>query len=185
MEALFGSGSPMWAMPAMGTVGVGYQAGFANPSATMTSPEAVQGFSRAGLSAPAPLPAIPGGLFMGFTTLATAPGVTPTAVLAAVAMRRGQPQGPANDQEIEDFLYDALELLPGTSDIEVRCEGARVTMTGSVHHKRLKRDIAEIAWAIPSVNDVQNNVTIASRRRARANAGREAEPQGTQGRKQG
>src|SRR3954454_21814572 len=134
MEALFGSGSPMWAMPAMGTVGVGYQAGFVNPSATMTSPEAVQGFSRAGLSVPAPLPAIPSGLFMGFTTLATAPGVTPTAVLAAVAMRRGQPQGPANDQEMEDFLYDALELLPGTSDIEVRCEGALVTMSGSVHH---------------------------------------------------
>jgi BON domain len=100
-------------------------------------------------------------------------GVTATALLATVAMRRGQPLGPANDQEIEDFIYDALELVPGANDIEVRCEGGRATLTGVVPHKRLKRDAGEIAWAIPSVNDVLNNVTIAARRRSRA--GRENE----------
>jgi hypothetical protein len=101
-------------------------------------------------------------------------GLTAPSLLAAVAMRRGQPQGPTNDQEVEDFIYDALELLPGAADVEVRCEGGRVTLTGSVQHKRLKRDVGEIAWAIPGLHDVQNNVTIASRRRTRS-AQREGE----------
>jgi len=101
-------------------------------------------------------------------------GLTAPSLLAAVAMRRGQPQGPTNDQEVEDFIYDALELLPGAGDVEVRCEGGRVTLTGSVQHKRVKRDVGEIAWAIPGLHDVQNNVTIASRRRTRSGA-RDAE----------
>jgi osmotically-inducible protein OsmY len=89
-------------------------------------------------------------------------------------MRRGQPQGPTTDAEVEEFLYDALELLAGASDVEVRNENGRATLTGTVPHKRLKRDIGEIAWAIPGVNDVQNNVTITARRRSRT-ANREAE----------
>ena len=83
-------------------------------------------------------------------------------------MRRGQPLGPTNDQEIEDFIYDAFDLLPGTNDVEVRVEGGRATLTGSVPHKRLKRDVGEMAWTIPTLNDVQNNVTITQRRRSRA-----------------
>jgi len=102
-------------------------------------------------------------------------GLTAPSLLTAVAMRRGQPQGPTTDQEVEDFIYDALELLPGAADLEVRCEGGRLTLTGSVQHKRLKRDAGEIAWAIPGLHDVQNNVVIASRRRTRS-ANREGEP---------
>ena len=101
-------------------------------------------------------------------------GVTAPALLTAIAMRRGQPLGPTNDQEIEDFIYDAFDLIPGASDVEVRCEGGRATLTGSVPHKRLKRDVGEIAWAIPTLNDVQNNVTIAARRRSRTSS-RDAE----------
>jgi osmotically-inducible protein OsmY len=89
-------------------------------------------------------------------------------------MRRGQLAGPANDQDVEDFIYDALELLPGSNDIEVRCENGRVTLSGTVAHKRLKRDSGEVVWAIPSVNDVVNNITIATRRRSRVQ-GREME----------
>ncbi len=112
------------------------------------------------------------------------PGVTVPALLAAVAMRRGQPLGPTNDREFEDFLYDALELLPGTNDIEVRCEGGRVTLTGTVQHKRVKHDVGEIAWAISGVNDVVNNVNIAARRRGRATEREgEAPPAATGGRK--
>jgi len=77
---------------------------------------------------------------------------------------------------------DALDLLPGSGDIEVRCDGGRTTLTGQVSHKRLKRDAGEIAWAIPSVNDVQNNVTIVPRRRSRPI--REAETPVVAGRKQ-
>jgi hypothetical protein len=100
--------------------------------------------------------------------------VTAPSLLAAVALRRGQLQGPTNDQEVEEFIYDALELLPGAADVETRCENGRATLTGSVQHKRTKRDAGEIAWSIPGIHDVQNNVSITSRRRARA-AGREAE----------
>jgi hypothetical protein len=111
-------------------------------------------------------------------------GVTAPSLLAAVALRRGQPQGPVTDQESEDFLYDALELLPGAADVDIRCEGGRATLTGTVHHKRVKRDVGEIAWAIPGLNDVQNNVTIVSRRRTRTASSREAEVPGVSARKQ-
>ena len=94
-------------------------------------------------------------------------GVTAPALVSAIAMRRGQPAGPTSDQEIEDFIYDALELLPGSSEVEVRCDGGRTSLSGAVWQKRLERDIGEIAWAIPAINDVQNNITIAPRRRSR------------------
>src|SRR5262249_16078504 len=95
-------------------------------------------------------------------------------LLVAVAVRRGQPMGPTNDQEIEDFISDALDLLPGTNDVDVRCESGRATLTGSVSYKRVKSDAGEVVWAIPNVNDVQNNIPIAARRRSRTSA-RDAE----------
>jgi hypothetical protein len=105
------------------------------------------------------------------------------ALLEAVAARRGQPLGPTNDQECEDFIFDAFELIPAASEVDVRCEAGRITLTGSVQQKRLKHDVGEIAWSIPGVNDVQNNITIVNRRRARS-AGREVEtPATTPGRK--
>jgi hypothetical protein len=111
--------------------------------------------------------------------------VTASSLLTAVAMRRGQPQGPSNDHEIEEFIYDTLDLFPGAADVEVRCENGRATLTGTVQHKHTKRDVSEIAWAIPAVQDVQNNVSITSRRRARA-AGRDADaPATVSARKQG
>jgi len=108
-------------------------------------------------------------------------------LLAAVAFRRGQLQGPTNDQEVEEFIDDALDLLPGAADVEARCENGRATLTGSVHHKRTKRDAGEIAWSIPGIQDVQNNVSIASRHRARTTTtAREAEaPPSSPARKQG
>jgi hypothetical protein len=125
----------------------------------------------------------PVGSFPAFSGAEIAVGVAASALLAAVAMRRGQPLGPTNDQETEDFIYDALDLLPGATDVEVRCEGGRATITGTVPHKRLKRDVGEIAWAIPSLNDVQNNITITARRRSRGQ-GRETEPPSVGARKQ-
>jgi hypothetical protein len=95
-------------------------------------------------------------------------GVTAPALVTAIAIRRGQPAGPTSDLEIEEFLYDALDLLPGSTDVEVRCDGGRASLAGAVSKKGLKRDIGEIAWAIPAISDVQNNITIAPRRRSRA-----------------
>jgi hypothetical protein len=122
-----------------------------------------------------------GATIPSFAGSEVAVGVPVAALLATVAVRRGQPLGPSNDQEIEDFIYDALELLPGSSEVDVRCEGGRVTFTGGVHYKRLKRDVGEIAWAIPGVNDVQNTITITARRRSRAVT--QGEPQAAVGRK--
>jgi hypothetical protein len=95
-------------------------------------------------------------------------GITAPALMAAIAMRRGQPNGPGSDQDVEELLYDAIELLPSAGEVEVRCEGGRVSLTGSVPHKRVKRDVGELAWAIPGINDVNNSIAIATRRRARA-----------------
>jgi len=96
------------------------------------------------------------------------PEISAPALVAAVALRRGQPEGPATDQEVEEFIYDTFELLAGAGDVDVRSEGGRVTLTGNVSHKRLKHDLGEIVWAIPAVTDVQNNMTITARRRGRS-----------------
>jgi hypothetical protein len=122
-----------------------------------------------------------GATIPSFAGSEVAVGVPVPALLATVAVRRGQPQGPSNDQEIEDFIYDALELLPGSGEVDVRCEGGRVAFTGTVHYKRLKRDVGEIAWAIPGVNDVHNTITITARRRSRGVT--QSEPQAAVGRK--
>jgi hypothetical protein len=109
-------------------------------------------------------------------------GVTAPALVTAIALRRGQPAGPTSDVEIEEFLYDALDLLPGSTDVEVRCDGGRASLAGAVSKKGLKRDIGEIAWAIPAISDVQNNITIAPRRRSRAQS-RDTEPSAVAARK--
>jgi hypothetical protein len=122
----------------------------------------------------------------GSVSLAPQPPVgSASTLVAAVALRRGQPNGPTTDQDVEELIYDTLELLPGANDVEARCEGGRVSLSGTVSHKRLKRDIGEIAWSIPSLVDVMNTITISSRRRTRgfARDGESATPPGA-GRKQ-
>ena len=198
-EMIFGSGSPMWS--AMPSIGLAYQPMsvtnrpigaplFSSPAIAgaigggLTGApvlSAQQNLSGSGYVAPYPFAPSPSSTLIGADVTGL---VTAASLLTAVAVRRGQPQGPANDHEVEDFIYDALDLLPGTADVEVRCENGRATLTGVVQHKRTKRDIGEIAWAIPGLQDVQNNVSIASRRgRARA-AGRDAEPTAASARKQ-
>lgn len=187
-DPFFGSGQTTWgamsapgfgrAVPSMpiGNPGPAIASGSLPAQGQIGQPADVLGYGIAQAFAP---PATAGG-FGAVSALpvgAFAPVVTSSALVTAVAMRRGQPAGPANDAEIEDFVYDALELIPGTTEVEVRCESGRVTLTGSVPHKRHKRDIGEIVWAIPSVADVQNNATIAARRRTR-HSGREAEASG-------
>ena len=118
------------------------------------------------------------------TPLVVPQGVMAPVLMATIAARRGLPQGPTSDHDVEELLYDATELLPGAADVEVRCEGGRVTLTGSVPHKRIKHDLGELAWAIPAINDVQNTLNISGRRRSRG-LGREPEAQPAgQGRKQ-
>jgi BON domain len=106
-------------------------------------------------------------------------GVPASALIATMSLRRGQPHGPVSDQDVEELLYDAVELVPGAGEVEVRCEGGRVSLTGAVPNKRIKHDVGELAWAIPGINDVHNTLTITTRRRARAvNRESEAQPSG-------
>jgi len=167
-QSPFGGGMGTGQQTSSPTIGDLYMLG--NPS-MMANPTTNVSTGLSAAIVPSPI-----GSFPTFTGTEIAIGVTAPALLAAVAMRRGQPLGPTNDQEIEDFIYDALDLLPGASDVEVRCENGKATVTGSVPHKRLKRDVGEVAWAIPSLNDVQNNIVVTARRRSRSQQGRENEP---------
>jgi len=191
LETLFGTGSPMWtAMPSPGVafqmpMAVGNRTAAQGPLTSGTLPTNPYGYAG-GLGNGLSYLQSPSAALVGPDGITAMAGVmTAPLLLAAVAMRRGQPQGPTNDQEVDDFMYDALDLLPGAADVDVRCEGGRLTLTGNVQHKRVKRDVGEIAWAIPGLQDVQNNVTITSRRRARP-AGRDTEASpGVTSRKQG
>jgi hypothetical protein len=173
-ELLFGSGPQIW--PVIPMSNFGQLPSFAtNRGATIvpaTPSDPAQSMNAIWQATPV--------TSIGVPNAATA--ITPQMLLTTVAVRRGQPNGPTNDQDMEDFIYDALELLPGSNDVEVRCENGRVTLTGTAPHKRLKRDAGEVVWAIPSVNDVQNNITIATRRRSRTQ-GREMEGAAPGGRK--
>lgn len=179
-EPFFGAGPQLW--PAMPVPGFGYfstmPGGRHSGGAPMTAPP-FTGSAMAGAQPPEPAASMGGqwqtagtggpvgGLqpLLGFEYTG---GITPQALLAAVAMRRGQPMGPTNDQEVEDFICDALDLVPGANDVEVRLENGRATLTGLVSHKRVKRDVGEILWAMPGISDVQNNITISTRRRTRS-----------------
>jgi hypothetical protein len=172
-ELLFGSAAPIW--PAMPAPAFGY----------FQTPLAGRGLPFAGPTST--LAAEPHGALPPLVALGgpdAGASVTAPMLLSAVAMRRGQPLGPTNDQEVEDFIYDALDFLPGTSEVEVRCEGGRTTLTGTVQQKRFKRDVGEIVWAIPAVNDVQNNIAITARRRSRAQRSESEPPTVVAGRKQ-
>ena len=197
LQAPFGTTGPGWmglSSPGFGWLPTSIASGnptFAGPQvhgfgATAATPESGVGLAPFSPSAfgwgnhlMAPLTPLPLS-----TPFVVPDGITAPALLTAIAARRGQPQGPTSDHDVEEFIYDAVELLPGAGDVEVRCEGGRVTLTGSVPHKRLKRDVGEIAWAIPGINDVQNTVGITTRRRSRAfTREQEAQPSGA-GRKQ-
>ena len=162
VETLFGSSAQLWpTLPLSAIPSVYFQgprAGVPNGPGTMA-------------------PQFAGGA-VGNSPALTTPdmtgGITAQALLTVVAARRGQPMGPGTEADIEDFISDALDLLPGATEIEIRCEDGRVTLTGAVPNKRVKRDAGEIAWAIPALQDVQNNITIAARRRSRTGR-REAE----------
>jgi hypothetical protein len=173
-EIIFGSVPQVWSPFPYGQAGI-------RPLTNPATGQTMQGpiLANSGVGTPATMASVPAfnpgvpGMTSAISALPMAGfelagSVSVPALLATVAVRRGQPLGPTNDQEIEEFIGDALDLLPGSSDIEVRCEGGRVILTGQVSQKRLKREAGEVAWFTPRVNDVQNNVTIVARRRSRS-----------------
>ena len=152
-QGLFGAVTPNW---------TGISPGPAWPVFGATFPGA-ESVPAAGYAS-TPLPIMSGNVS---TPVVVPGGVPASALIATMSLRRGQPHGPISDQDVEELLYDAVELMPGAGEVEVRCEGGRVSLTGSVPNKRIKRDVGELAWAIPGINDVHNTITIATRRRSR------------------
>ena len=104
MESLFGSATPLWA--GLATSGFGWPAA-ASPFANR--PMAPSGTLSAPVGATLGMPVGPVGYDLP---------VLPTAgsIIATVAARRGQPMAPSSDAELEDFLYDCVEFLPGTGE---------------------------------------------------------------------
>jgi hypothetical protein len=87
------------------------------------------------------------------------------------------------DEEIEHLISEALDsdpFLPATAEVEIRAESGQVTLTGTVPHKQTKHAIGELAWNVPGIVDVQNNLEVASRRRIRAGLRKEAAQAGQQ-----
>lgn len=164
-QGLFGSVTPSWTGISPGPLWPAFGASFTGAE---SAPGPISGYGLAG----GPGQFGPSGLSYGgagltptmsanIATPFVAPGSVPAStVIATMAMRRGQPQGPVSDQDVEELLYDAIELMPSAGEVEVRCEGGRVSLTGSVPNKRVKRDVGELAWAIPGINDVHNALNI-------------------------
>jgi hypothetical protein len=170
-QGLFGSVTPAWTGLTPGPVWPAFGASFSAEGA----PAAMSGYGLAntvgpfassglGYAAPGTAPMTSGNINTPFVVPGSVPAST---VIMTMAMRRGQPHGPTSDQDVEELLYDAIELMPAAGEVEVRCEGGRVSLTGSVPSKRVKRDVGELAWAIPVITDVHNALNIATRRRAR------------------
>lgn len=86
--------------------------------------------------------------------------------------------GLPTDEEITEMIYDSLDadpLIPWDADVDVSVDAGTVTLTGTVPNKRIKHAAGDDAWWIPGVIDVQNNLEVTGRHRARgAEAGAQA-----------
>jgi hypothetical protein len=84
-----------------------------------------------------------------------------------------------SDDEVENLISEALDSDPvfaGNVEVEVQCEAGVVTLTGNVPHKFIKRAVGELAWGVPGIVDVKNNVELSGRRRIRAGLRKEGAP---------
>ncbi|MEW6731075.1 MAG: BON domain-containing protein [Acidobacteriota bacterium] len=70
--------------------------------------------------------------------------------------------GLLNDDAIVELVYNLIDCDPVclNADIQVRCETGEVTLSGMVPNKHIKQIVGNIAWSIPSVTDVHNNINV-------------------------
>jgi hypothetical protein len=69
-----------------------------------------------------------------------------------------------SDKEIQDMLYEAFAAQVPTSetvDVAALVEEHIVTLRGRVSGPDVKQKIAELAWSIPGVRDVQDEIGVA------------------------
>ncbi len=66
------------------------------------------------------------------------------------------------DTQIQDDVSQRLWLdgQIDASDIDVQVNNAVVTLTGAVQSRQMKRWAEDIAWAVPGVDDVQNQLSV-------------------------
>ncbi|MBI4319426.1 MAG: BON domain-containing protein [Chloroflexi bacterium] len=85
--------------------------------------------------------------------------------------------GLPTDEEITEMVYDAIDgdpLIPYDADIDVEVDAGAVTLSGAVPNKDMKHAAGDDVWWVPGVTDVENNLMVTGRRRAKG-APREVE----------
>ncbi|MCL5961266.1 MAG: BON domain-containing protein [Chloroflexi bacterium] len=78
--------------------------------------------------------------------------------------------GLPTDEEMEEMVYDAIDadpLIPYDADINVAVDTGVVTLSGTVTNKRIKHSAADDAWWVPGVVDLNNEIAVVERRRAK------------------
>jgi hypothetical protein len=70
-----------------------------------------------------------------------------------------------SDEALENRVADALDTNPmtGNADIDVSSQHGVVTLTGVVQSKHIKRLADHLAWSVPGVHDVQNQLRVKGR----------------------
>jgi hypothetical protein len=78
--------------------------------------------------------------------------------------------GLPTDDEIAEMVYDAIDadpIIPYDADINVDVDAGTVTVTGTVPSKQVKHAVGDDAWWIPGVDDIRNDLQVATRRGGR------------------
>jgi hypothetical protein len=80
-----------------------------------------------------------------------------------------------SDERIREDVCDAvIQAGIDAGEVDIRVEGAEVTLTGTVEHRYDKRQIEDIAESIAGVKDVHNQIRVSG-------AQRSSEPQSSSG----
>ncbi len=144
----------------------GFASNYANQSSSYSGPEAGYDFEDDDLTGYDPGVYPYGDYdFPGFNqSLRNSPTFYPSAAPDVYGPYTGVgPRGyKRSDSQIQDDVSQRLWLDAqlDASDIEVQVNDAVVTLTGTVPSRQMKRWAEDIAWAVPGVDDVQNQLRV-------------------------
>ncbi len=102
--------------------------------------------------------------FPGFQNFRNSPAFYPSAApdvygpYTGVGPRGYKRSGSQIQDDVSQRLW--LDAQLDASDIEVQVNDAVVTLTGTVQSRQMKRWAEDIAWAVPGVDDVQNQLRV-------------------------
>ncbi|MGH2448509.1 MAG: BON domain-containing protein [Chloroflexota bacterium] len=80
----------------------------------------------------------------------------------------GNEKGPqeAGDEQLTHYLYDQIDAnpaIPDSANVQLHVNNGVVTLTGQVPTKRAKHAAGEVAWQVPAVADVYNQLEVTGR----------------------